>query len=100
MARRRLQRKRQRQGLGREGTRVNGRDRATPSEAPLRMGQRRRGVRLGEAQGTATRAWLQSPTEAMGHGADILVARQESQDEQGLQAAAGDRRSVYLRGDE
>ena len=107
VAGRRLHRPRQGRRLGAEGPGMDGRDRAPPAQAGSGggdegmgkgVGQRGSGHRLGEVHaGERPQALL---AEEMDSGADLLLVGTEQEDEQRLREAAGDRRSLHLRGDE
>ena len=84
------------------------RDRATPTEAGFRGGDE--GMGKGDQQSGSPRhrfaeAYAGERPEAllaeeMDSGADLFLALSEQEAEQGLREAAGERRSLHLRGDE
>src|SRR5215212_5018529 len=86
---------------------MDGRDRAPPAQAGPRggddevgegVGQRGRGARPEDAlTSEGPEAILAA---ALGCGADLFLVGAEPEDEQGLRAAARERRGVRLRGDE
>ncbi len=86
MARWRLQRSRQGQGLGREGDELDGGSGQPSPEDQARVGAGGSGYRLGEDSATAG---LQGTAEEMGGGAHVLLAGAEPAAQQGVRAVAG-----------
>ena len=94
-------------GWVREGAGLDGRDRAPPAEAGSRggddavgegVGQRGSGHRHEEVHARERPQAL--PAEEMDRGENFFLAFSEQEDEQRLRAAAGERGSLHLRGDE
>src|SRR3712207_6413827 len=106
VAGRRLPWRGQRQGLGRENPGVERGPGGAPPKARSEgrayglgqgVGQGGRGARLAQAHAAAR---VRRPTTSLGGGEDVCLDRPEQEDEQGLRATAGDRRSLHLHGDE